>query len=80
MNRGETMTYTFQQHKYNGIEPKFPIRFDSQEAAEDYKKRLVQRMEVYIERKKSGHKIGEKTLEQLITELEEVKALEIVGI
>lgn len=74
------MNFVFRQPNYFGIRPTFSLKFETVEDAQQYKDRLIQRMQFYIDRKLNGFQVGEKTIEDLTTELEEIKALEIVKV
>lgn len=72
--------YTIQQPIFGALSPRFRLRFDSVAEAEAYLGKLRKRMESYIDLKKNGHKVGQKTLEELELELKQIDKMEIVKI
>lgn len=73
-------TYVLQQPKIYGVQPKFSLKFRSEAEAEAYKEKLIDRMKLYVAKKALGHKVGNKTLEELNQELLEIQALQVVRV
>jgi Ran GTPase-activating protein (RanGAP) involved in mRNA processing and transport len=54
-----------------------PFKFSTKEDAETYKSNIIRKMSNYVEMKLKGNTVGNKTLEELREDLEELKNLTV---
>jgi len=73
-------TFVLQQPLYGGLNPKFSRKFQSRKLALEYQQKLLERLDILIHIKRSGTAVGNKTLDTLLTEREELNRLEVVQV
>jgi hypothetical protein len=67
------MNWVIQHPAYSTINPPLTGHFKTLEAAQKMLKQVIERMELHVQMKKDGYRIGEHSLEDLERDLEHAK-------
>ena len=72
------MSYTLKQPIDGALKPNVPAPFGTEEAAEVYKTKVIQRLKSYLAIRLSGTPVGQKEPADLEREIEQANAWEVV--